>query len=73
MPSRRSHGTRGTYGHPDRLAPTMATTTWAQVELAVRALLTEFPLMPATVIAERVAWSGGHFWFAENVARIRPE
>lgn len=46
---------------------------WAQVEPAVRALLAEFPLMPATVIAERVRWSGGHSWFAENVARIRPE
>src|SRR5712672_632267 len=29
--------------------------------------------MPATVIAERVGWTGGHSWFAENVARIRPE
>lgn len=46
---------------------------WAQTEPAVRALLSEFPLMPATVLAERVRWSGGHSWFAENVARIRPE
>jgi hypothetical protein len=29
--------------------------------------------MPATVIATRVGWTGGHSWFAENVARIRPE
>jgi transposase InsO family protein len=29
--------------------------------------------MPATVIAQRVGWTGGHSWFGENVARIRPE
>ncbi|QHN28888.1 IS21 family transposase [Gordonia pseudamarae] len=46
---------------------------WAQIEPAVRELLTRFPTMPATVIAERVGWSGGRSWFAENVARIRPE
>lgn len=46
---------------------------WAQIEPAVRELLTRFPTMPATVIAERVGWSGGRSWFAENVTRIRPE
>ncbi|WP_396909195.1 IS21 family transposase [Mycolicibacterium sp.] len=46
---------------------------WAQIEPAVRALLAEFPTMPATVIAERVGWAGGHSWFAENVTKIRPE
>lgn len=49
------------------------TSAWAQVELAVRVLLGQFPTMPATVLAERVGWTGGHSWFAENVARIRPE
>jgi hypothetical protein len=29
--------------------------------------------MPATVIAERVGWSGSLSWFRENVARLRPE
>lgn len=29
--------------------------------------------MAATVLAERVRWEGGHSWFAECVARIRPE
>ena len=52
--------------------PVMAS-AWAQVELAVRVLLGQFPTMPATVIAQRVGWTGGHSWFAENVARIRPE
>ena len=49
------------------------TSAWAQVESAVRVLLGQFPTMPATVLAERVGWTGGHSWFAENVARIRPE
>ncbi|WP_280832722.1 IS21 family transposase [Mycolicibacterium frederiksbergense] len=30
-------------------------------------------VMSATVIAQRVGWTGGHSWFAENVARLRPE
>ncbi|WP_422747038.1 IS21 family transposase [Mycobacterium sp. WMMD1722] len=49
------------------------TSAWAQIEMAVRVLLGQFPTMPATVLAERVGWTGGHSWFAENVARIRPE
>ena len=51
----------------------VTTSAWAQIELAVRVLLGQYPTMPATVIAERVGWAGGHSWFAENVARIRPE
>ena len=46
---------------------------WAQIEPAVRAMLGQYPTMPATVIAQRVSWTGGHSWFSENVARIRPE
>lgn len=51
----------------------VASSAWLQVEPTVRALLREYPTMPASVIAQRVGWSGGHSWFAENVARIRPE
>jgi transposase len=43
------------------------------VEPVIRALLKENPRMPATVLAERVGWSGSPAWFRENVARIRPE
>lgn len=43
------------------------------VEPAIRALLKENPRMPATVVAERVGWTGSPAWFRENVARIRPE
>lgn len=49
------------------------TSAWAQIEPAVRALLERYPTMPATVLAERVVWTGRHSWFSENVARIRPE
>jgi transposase len=59
---------------PPRYVRTPSTTSaWAQIEMAVRVLLGQFPTMPATVIAQRVGWTGGHSWFAENVARIRPE
>jgi transposase len=51
----------------------MTTSAWAQIEPAVRALLGQYPTMPAAVIGQRVGWTGGHSWFAENVARIRPE
>ena len=51
----------------------VTTSAWTQIELAVRVLLGQYPTMPATVIAQRVGWAGGHSWFAENVARIRPE
>lgn len=51
----------------------VTTSAWAAVESAVRALLMQHPRMPASVLAERVGWAGGHSWFSENVARIRPE
>ena len=59
---------------PSQYVRTSSTTSaWAQIVLAVRVLLAQFPTMPATVLAERVGWTGGHSWFAENVARIRPD
>ena len=48
-------------------------TSFTPFEERVSALLAEFPEMPATVIAERVGWSGSSSWFRENVARLRPE
>ena len=42
-------------------------------EPAVRALLAEVPDMPATVLAERVGWTGSIRWFSDNVKRLRPE
>lgn len=40
---------------------------------AVRQLLATTPDMPATVIAERVGWTGSITWFRDNVRRLRPD
>jgi transposase len=48
-------------------------TSFSPFEPRVRALLEDFPEMPATVIAERVGWEGSSSWFRDNVARLRPE
>jgi transposase len=50
-----------------------AVTSFTRFEDRVRALLAEHPEMPATVLAERVGWTGSPSWFRENVARLRPE
>jgi transposase len=42
-------------------------------EQQVRRLLEATPSMPATVLAERVGWSGSATWFRQNVAAIRPD
>lgn len=39
----------------------------------VRVILAEHPGMPATVIAERIGWSGSITWFRQNVAQLRPQ
>lgn len=39
----------------------------------VRELLAQFPMMPASVIAERVGWSGSQSWWRKKVAGLRPE
>jgi hypothetical protein len=49
------------------------TTSFSPFEPRVRALLGEFPEMPATVVAERVGWDGSSSWFRENLARLRPQ
>jgi transposase len=43
------------------------------VEAGVRGLLARFPSMPATVLAERVGWTGSASWFRKRVALLRPE
>jgi len=48
-------------------------TAFAPFEPLVRALLKDHPDMPATVIAERVGWTGSITWFRDNVRRLRPE
>ena len=56
-----------TYSRPPSLS------AFDAFEPRVRALLGEFPSMPATVIAERVGWSGSPSWFRKRVAVLRPE
>ena len=48
-------------------------TSFVVYEPRVKALLAATPDMPATVLAERVGWTGSITWFRENVARLRPE
>jgi transposase len=43
------------------------------VEPRIRALLSAYPQLPATVLAERVGWTGSISWFRERVRAIRPE
>ena len=50
-----------------------APTSFTPFEPLVRQLLEETPDMPATVIAERVGWTGSITWFRDNVRRLRPE
>lgn len=58
---------------PPRYVRTPSESSFAVVEPRVRALLAEFPELPATVLAERVGWTGSSSWFRDNVTRLRPE
>lgn len=60
-------------GPPRYERPAVTSSAWLQVEPAVRRLLAETPTMPASVIAERVGWTGSISWLRENIARLRPE
>ena len=58
---------------PPRYERTPGPTSFTVVEPRVRALLEQTPDMPATVLAERVGWTGSIRWFSDNVRRLRPE
>ncbi len=58
---------------PPSYERTPTATSFVTFEPRVRALLEEFPDMPASVLAERVEWTGSMTWFRENVARLRPD
>lgn len=58
---------------PPRYERSPGPTSFTVFEPAVRALLAEVSDMPATVLAERVGWTGSIRWFSENVKRLRPE
>lgn len=48
-------------------------TSFTAFEPRVRELLAQTPDMPATVLAERVGWTGSIRWFRDNVRRLRPQ
>ncbi|MFX0540038.1 IS21 family transposase [Ornithinimicrobium sp. Y1847] len=48
-------------------------TSFTPYEARVRQLLADTPDMPATVLAERVGWTGSIRWFRDNVNRIRAD
>lgn len=48
-------------------------TSFTPYEARVRELLAETPDMPATVLAERVGWTGSIRWFRDNVSRVRAD
>ena len=53
---------------PPRYERAATVSSFAAFEVRVRSLLVEFPEMPATVIAERVGWTGSMTWFRDHVA-----
>jgi hypothetical protein len=50
-----------------------APTSFTPFEPRVRQLLSETSDMPATVVAERVGWTGSIRWFRDNVNRVRAD
>ena len=58
---------------PPRYERRPGPTSFTVFEPRVRALLKQTPDMPATVLAERVGWTGSIRWFRDNVNRLRPE
>jgi hypothetical protein len=52
---------------PPKYQRPAVTTSFTPFELLVRQLLAATPDMPATVIAERVGWTGSITWFRDNV------
>ncbi len=58
---------------PPKYERAAGATSFTPFEARVRALLAETPEMPATVIAERVGWSGSIRWFRDNVNRVRAD
>ncbi|MDP9117708.1 MAG: IS21 family transposase [Actinomycetota bacterium] len=58
---------------PPRYERRAVPTSFSPFEARVRALLEDDADLPATVIAERVGWTGSISWFRENVKQLRPE
>jgi len=57
---------------PPKYERAPAPTAFDVFEPRVRVILEDHPGMPASVIAERVGWTGSMTWFRDNVRRLRP-
>jgi transposase len=58
---------------PPRYVRAAGPSRFDEFEPRVRELLAEFPLMPASVLAERTGWGGSRSWFRKRVAVLRVE
>ena len=58
---------------PPRYERAAAANSVSPFEPQIRSLLAEYPKMPATVIAERIGWTGSSSFFRMKVAEIRPD
>src|SRR5688572_16844778 len=60
-------------GGPPKYERPAVSTSFEPFEALVRQLLAKTPDMPATVLAERVGWTGSITWFRDNLRRLRLE
>jgi transposase len=60
-------------GSPPKYVRVSGPSAFDPFEPRVRELLTQFPTMPTSVIAERVGWAGSQSWFRKKVALLRPQ
>jgi hypothetical protein len=58
---------------PPSYSRTPVATSFEPFVQQVRDLLDDSWSMPATVLAERVGWTGSASWFRQNIAAIRSE
>ena len=58
---------------PPHYKRTSAQNSVSPFEAQIRSLLAEYPKMAATVIAERVGWTGSSSFFRMKVAEMRPD
>ena len=58
---------------PPHYERTAAPNSVSPFEPQIRSLLAEYPKMPATVIAERIGWTGSSSFLRMKVAEIRPD
>lgn len=59
-------------GEPPRYERASTGSAVDAVEAQIRSLLSEFPTMPATVIAERIGWARGITILRDRIAELRP-